>query len=358
MDNKGYYKTLGVSENATQDEIKASYRKLANKYHPDKWINGTAEEKKNAEEKFKEIAQAYEVLGDKEKREQYDNGGDFDFNDFDPFSAFRQHFGQGMGDPFESFFGQRFGHQQQTVNKGSDITVTVNLSLKEAYNGTTKIIEVTKMSPCHDCNGTGSEDGKKTVCPVCHGSGMVSDTRRNGNMFFSTSHPCERCGGTGRINEKPCKKCNGSGVKRETVKETITIPPGVADDMVMPIYGRGNAAIGGGENGNLNIHFKVSKDKYFERVDQLNLVHYEDVPIVDALLGIEKEFECIDGTKVKIKLPELTKDKQAFFQRGKGMPDVNNSKVKGDYAIVINYKYPSKLSKAQKKALEDFKKAK
>lgn len=356
MDNKGYYKILGVNEKASQDEIKSAYRKLAAKWHPDKFVGKSEKEQKDAEEKFKEIAEAYDVLGDEKKRQEYDNGGSFDFSGFDPFSAFRQHFHADMEeDPFESFFrGSHYG-SPRPVNQGSNIDITVTVTLEEAYSGTVKTVDVTKMEPCPDCNGTGSADGKETTCPQCHGSGMITESRRSGNMFFQTSHPCPKCGGRGVINEHPCKKCNGTGVKKNTVKERITIPAGVADGMVMTVPEHGNAPVGGGNNGHLNVHFKVTENQYFTRVDQLNVVHYEEVDIVDALLGVEKEFKCLDGNKVKIKFPELTKDGQAFFQRGKGMPDVNNPSVKGDYAIVAKYKYPNKLSKKQKKLLEDFK---
>lgn len=354
MDNKGYYKILGVSEDASKEEIKKNYRQLASKWHPDKFVGKSEKEQKEAEEKFKEIAEAYDVLGDDKKREEYDNGGSFDFNGFDSFAAFRQHFYESnMGDPFANFFG---GHQQRRqAAQGSDIQADVTITLREAYTGTYKTINVTKLTPCPDCHGTGSADGRKTMCPDCHGSGMITESSRNGNMFFQSSRPCPRCNGTGEINNNPCKKCNGTGTKKEVVKENINIPAGVANGMTMGIPGRGNAPIGGGDNGNLIVHFNVMTDPYFTRVDQLNIVHYEEVPFADALLGFEKEFECLDGKKVKIKIPELTKDGQAFFQKGKGMPDVNNPSIKGDYAIVIKYKYPNKLSKKQKKLLEDFK---
>ena len=356
MDNKGYYKILGVSENASQEEIKKSYRKLASQWHPDKFVGKSEKEQKEAEEKFKEIAEAYDVLGDENKRQQYDNGGSFDFNGFDPFDIFRQHFSGGMGGPFEAFFGaQNTGAHPRVKRQGTDVNITVTLTLKEAYQGATKIVDVTKTIPCLDCNGSGSADGRKTTCPQCHGTGVITETRTSGNMFFQSSHPCPSCNGTGEINKNPCKKCGGSGVKKETVKEKVTIPAGVADGMVMTIPERGNSPVGGGNNGHLNVHFSVKEDPYFTRVDQLNIVHYEEVPFIDALLGIEKEFECLDGTKVKIKLPELTKDGQAFFQKGKGMPDVNNPSKRGDYAVVVKYKYPNKLTKKQKKILEDFK---
>lgn len=348
MDNKGYYKILGVSEDASQDEIKSAYRKLATKWHPDKWVSASESEKKNAEEKFKEIAEAYDVLGDKDKREQYDRGGNVNFDSgFDPFSVFRQHF-SGFG------FGNGFSNAAQQQNVGTDVNVTVTITLKEAYSGTTKQVEVTKEHKCEHCNGTGSENGKKTTCPDCGGTGMITKTMQRGNMFFQSSQPCQRCHGTGHINSNPCRHCNGTGTTKKKQTETIDVPAGVDNGMQMRLDGRGNAAVGGGINGDMIVTFKVLPDKYFTRVDQYNVVHYEEVPFHEALLGKEMEFECLDGSKVKIKLPEVTKDNQAFFQKGKGMPDVNNPMIKGDYAIVVKYKYPTKLTKKQKDLLKEF----
>ena len=349
MDNKGYYKILGVSENASQDEIKSAYRNLCLKWHPDKWVSSSESEKKNAEEKFKEIAEAYDVLGNADKRKQYDMGGSVNFDSgFDPFSVFRQHFGGG------SPFGFNFGGGQ-TQNVGTDVNVTVNVTLSEAYSGTMKEVEVTKEHECEHCHGTGSENGRQTTCPDCGGSGMkkvVSSQR--GNMFFQSLSPCPRCNGTGHINSNPCRHCNGTGTTKKKQKELISVPPGVDSGMKMRLDGRGNAAVGGGINGDLIVTFNVSDDNYFKRVDQLNIVHYEEVPFVDAMLGKEMEFKCLDGSKVKIKIPELTKDNQAFFQKGKGMPNVNNPYQKGDYAVVIKYKYPNKLTKKQKELLKQF----
>lgn len=356
MDNKGYYKTLGVAENATQDEIKSAYRKLASKFHPDKWVTGTEEEKKNAEEKFKEIAEAYDVLGDKDKREQYDHGGTFNFEGFDPFAAFRQHFSNFGGGGFGDFFG--FGGQPQrtkVVTPGEDAYVKVRLTLKDAYMGVMKEVSYQKNCKCDKCNGTGSEDGKEGTCVHCGGNGMVMQASQRGNMFIQTSAPCPYCHGTGKLIEHPCKECHGSGLKRKPVTEKITIPAGVDTGMQLNGYGKGSESPDGGPAGNLVIDIEVERDPYFQRPDARNLIHVEEVPFVDALLGIEKEFDCIDGTKVKVKLPELTRDGQYFMQKRKGMPDVYGKQGYGDYAIQIRYKFPNKLTKKQKDILKKLK---
>ena len=356
MDEKGYYKTLGVAENATQDEIKSAYRKLAAHYHPDKWVTGTEEEKKNAEEKFKKIAEAYDVLGDKEKREQYDNGGTFNFEGFDPFSVFRQHF-SGFGGGFGDFFGFGGGQSQRgkRVTPGEDIYVKVKLTLKDAYKGISKEVSYQKNCKCDKCNGTGSEDGKEATCVHCGGDGMVMQTSRNGNMFFQTSAPCPYCHGTGKLIEHPCNECHGSGLKRKSVTENISVPAGVDTGMQLNGRGKGSESPDGGAPGNLIVDIEVEKDPYYQRVDARNLIHVEEVPFVDALLGTEKEFNCIDGTKVKVKIPELTRDGQYFMQKKKGMPDIYGKEGYGDYAIQVRYKFPNKLSKKQKDILKKLK---
>ena len=352
-EKKDYYSILGVSKDATDDEIKKSYRKLAMKYHPDRWANGTEEEKKNAESKFKDIAEAYEVLSDPQKRNQYDNGGmDFDFGGFDPMDIFMRM--SGMGGGFGGGFGSMFGGGKR-VNKGSDVHVEVILTLEEAYEGGKRTVQVQKEKACKHCNGHGTEDGKDHVCPVCHGSGMEFITRQYGNSQVTQSHTCSKCHGTGvDSNVSPCPMCGGSGLVGEWSIETIDVPRGVASGMAFKVDGKGNAPIGGGINGDLIVHVKVNNDSYFERPDAVNLIHYESVPFNEALLGFSKEFKCIDGSKVTVNAKELTKHGEAFIFKGKGMPDVMGGGRYGDYAVVINYKLPEKLTDKQRELLKDF----
>lgn len=344
MAKKDYYEILGVKSDATQDEIKSAYRKLSLKWHPDKHVTDSEKEKKEAEDKFKEISEAYSVLSDENKRREYDMGG----MEGNPFGGF----GFNPFDIFNHFHSQ--GNNRNNVKKGSDIKVNVTISLKEAYEGATKNININRNKSCNHCNGTGSADGKNTTCPHCNGSGMISQTTQRGNMIFTQQTMCPHCQGSGKIVSSPCKHCGGTGVEREYVKETIEIPRGVASGMAVEYSGKGNFPEGGGIPGSLIVVFNVTDDKYFDRVDPINLVHTEEIPFNEAMVGCEKEINCIDGSKVKIKIPELTRDGQAFYERGKGMPNVNNPSSYGDYAVVIKYKYPKKLNNKQKEALKNF----
>lgn len=355
-ERKDYYSILGVQKDASEEDIKKAYRKLAMQYHPDRWANGTEQEKKDAENKFKDIGEAYDVLSDPQKKAHYDNGGmDFDFGGFDPMEMFRRMSGMGGGFGEDPFMGM-FGGGRQRVNKGSDIHIEVTLTLEECYKGGKRNVQIERQSTCSHCNGTGSSDGKVHVCNTCHGSGMESEMKQFGRGQFSViSHPCTKCHGTGvDSNVSPCPMCGGSGLVGEWSIETIDVPRGVASGMAFKVDGKGNAPIGGGINGDLIVHVKVNNDSYFERPDAVNLIHYESVPFNEALLGFSKEFRCIDGSKVTVNAKELTKHGEAFIFKGKGMPDVMGGGRYGDYAVVINYKLPEKLTDKQRELLKNF----
>lgn len=350
MDRKDYYSILGVGKDASEEEIKKKYRSEAMKWHPDRWVNGTDEEKKTAEAKFKDISEAYDVLSDPKKREEYDNpASDWQYmGDFDPAEMFRRM--NEMGGGFWNPFGGFNVHQ---VRKGSNVRANVTLTLKEAYRGGVKVVEFYKDAKCDHCHGTGSEDGRDTSCPVCKGTGTVTEHRMLGPGSWSmTSHPCEHCHGTGRVITNPCRECNGTGIKKKKCEENISIPAGVSSGMQMNISGMGNR-IDGGENGDLIVTFNVLQDPYFVRPDDVNLIHYENVPFNEALLGFRKKFKCIDGSEVEVIAPELTQHGKSFIFKGKGMPDINGRGF-GDYAVVINYKLPEKLSPKQKEMLKHF----
>ncbi len=340
---KDFYEILGVSrDNFDEDQLKKNYRKLCVQWHPDKFANASEKEQKEAEEKFKEISEAYEVLSNPEKRQQYDNGGfNFDFSDI--FSN------------FGNFHGM-FGGRGQRVNKGTNTKAYVFVTLKEAYTGVEKEINVSRTKACSKCNGTGSADGKNTTCLHCNGSGMISKHVQMGPNSFSISQsPCPHCHATGKIITKPCEHCHGSGTETENTKEIYKIPRGVVNGLTITVTGAGNAPIGGeGINGDLYIEVVVKDDSYFTRPDEINLIHYAEVPFNECLLGFEKEFEAIDGTKVKVNAPELTPHGKSFIFKGKGMPHYNNPNIVGDYAVVINHKLPASLTKEQKKKLKDF----
>ena len=349
-DKKDYYSILGISKDASEEEIKKSYRKLAMQFHPDRWANGTEQEKKDAEAKFKDIAEAYEVLSDPQKRAHYDNGGmDFDFGGFDPMDIFARMAGMGGGSPFDGMFGGG-----QRVRKGSDTHADVTLTIEEAYKGCKKKVKVRTQKVCQHCNGHGTEDGKDHICPVCGGTGMETNQKQFGNQFYSTSFPCRHCKGTGRdLNATICRKCGGSGVVYDYVSEEIDVPRGIASGMAFRVDGLGNACEGG-INGDLIVHVNVLEDNYFQRPDPVNVIHYENVPFNEALLGFTKEFRCVDGTKVTVNAHELTKPGEAFIFKGKGMPDVTGRGGVGDYAIVVNYELPNRLTDKQKELLKNF----
>ena len=353
-EQKDYYEILGVSKDASDDDIKKAYRKLAMKYHPDRWSNGTDEEKKEAEQKFKEIAEANEVLSDPQKRQMYDNGG-FEFNSdgFDPFEMFRNMGGfGGFSSMFDGMFG---GGGGQRINRGTNVQAHVSMTLEEAYFGGDKKVTVTRQKSCIHCNGTGSADGKSSACPHCKGSGHITKTIQQGPgalQFVTTT--CPNCNGSGKNITNPCAHCNGSGLETSTSVETINVPKGICDNMVMNIQGMGNEPSGGGITGDLHVVFHIHPHPYFTRPDEINLIHYEEVPFNECLLGFKKEFRTIDGSIVIVDVPELTPHGKAFIFKGKGMPHPNNPNMVGDYAVVINHKLPNKLTDEQKKKLKDF----
>ena len=345
---KDYYKILGISESEkklNQDEfnklIKKNYKKLALKYHPDKLTKASEKERKEGEEKFKEITEAYDVLSNPEKRNQYDNKGmDFDLSDM--FSGFG--------------FNPFGGRSRQRVNRGTDAETYVFITLKEAYNGVKKQIKVERKKPCKTCKGTGSSDGSNTTCPHCNGTGMLSERMQMGPGAFSIRQgPCHHCNATGKIIKNPCKKCNGTGLESEKVNEIYDIPKGVVNGLTINVPGAGNAPVNGdGINGDLLIKVIIKDDNYFKVVDGINLIHYEEVPFNECLLGFEKEIDTIDGGKVKIKADELTPHGKSFLFKGKGMPHYNNNNIVGDYAVIINYKLPNKLTNEQREKLKNF----
>ena len=369
MDNKGYYKTLGVSETASEDEIKKAYRSGAIKWHPDRWVNGTEEEKKTAEDNFKNLNEAYSVLSDKDKRQAYDMGMDGGPQaggpGFNPFDIFKQHFGgNGFGFNFGDFFGGGFEGQQyetpQPINKGQNINVVVNITMEEANNGVSKPITISTHEKCEFCDGTGfGKDGGEENCPQCGGVGKVKQVQRVGFATVATQFTCPHCGGTGKIIKNPCTHCGGTGLSGEKMKDetiTVNIPVGVAPGETVCFKNRGDYPVRGkGVRGDLNITVNIDMPEGYNFVNNFGGVEYEmDVPFYDAILGCQREVKFPSGKVQKIKIEKNTKPGTVYSYKGEGMK-LKDGRARSSFDVVVNYVIPEKLTKKQEEILKEFK---
>ncbi len=347
-DKRDYYEVLGVNKNATDDEIKKAYRTLAKKYHPD--IN---KDDASAAEKFKEAAEAYEILSDKEKRSRYDQ---FGHAGTDPnFGASGSGFGGGfdMGDIFESFFGG-FGGQSRrnSPQRGRDIHVELDITFEEAAFGCKKTISVNRVEACKECSGSGAKKGTSPIkCSRCNGTGQVRTVQNTPFGQFQSTRPCPECNGQGKTIKEPCPNCNGTGRKKSVHKIEVNIPAGINSEQTVSVHGQGDAGSKGGMNGDLLITVYIKKHPIFER-DGYNV--YVNVPItfVQATLGCEMDVPTLDG-KVKHNIPEGTQSGTLFRMRGKGIPSVRNG-VRGDQFIKVIVEVPKNLTERQRSILEEF----
>lgn len=364
---KDYYEILGVPKNASQEEIKKAFYKLAHKYHPDK--GGDAE-------KFKEINEAYQVLSNPEKRAQYDKFGrvfegaggygaegapGFDWSSFDfegpfgfNFSGFNKDFD--ISDIFSDFFGgaSRTRHKEAN-NKGRDLEVTVNLTLEEAAFGTKKEVSFKTYVACEHCKGKGYEpESKLKTCPLCKGEGVVRESKRTFFGVFTQITDCPKCKGRGKIPEKPCHICGGDGRLYSKKTLSVDIPQGVRNNETIRIKGEGEAGVFSGTAGDLYIKVKILPHPVFERKNDdlfMNLV----ITFPEAVLGGEKEIETLDKKKIVLKIPPGTESGEVFRIRGKGIKHFNMSGT-GDLFIKIKVSTPKKISKKAKELLEELKK--
>lgn len=361
MAKRDYYEVLEVSRSASVDEIKKAYRKLAIKYHPDR-NPGDAE----AEAKFKEAAEAYDVLHDPQKRQQYDQfgfdapsggfgggspfGGAGGFSMDDIFSMFGDVFG-GHSGGFGGFGG---GGQQAPKYRGSDLRLKVRLSLQEVATGVTKKFKVRKDVTCEHCHGTGAEGGSGTeTCPNCHGSGVEIRTQQSMFGMIQTQTACHVCGGEGTIIKNKCTHCQGEGVvKGEEVVE-INIPAGVAEGMVVNVPGKGNAGKHNGVTGNIQVYIEEEPNETFVR-DGQNVIYNLLLDFPTAVLGGQVEIPTIDGSNVKIKIEPGTQPGKTLRLRGKGLPAVQGYGTGiGDLVVHISIYVPKELTKSEKKAIEE-----
>ena len=362
MEKRDYYEVLGVAKNATAEDIKKAYRKLALKYHPDRNPGD-----KDAEEKFKEAAEAYSVLSDPDKKARYDQfgfagmnggaGGGFGggFADFDLNDVLNSVFGRGFnfgGGGFSSFFGGDGGRSggRRVVNHGTNLRVTVKLTLEEIANGTTKKIKVKKYVPCFACHGTGEKDGNSSsTCPTCNGRGVQTRVMHTMLGQMQTSSTCSTCGGSGKVVKEKCTSCYGEGIVSGEETIELKIPAGVYEGMQLSMDGKGNAARHGGINGDLLIAIQEVEHPELKR-DGIDLIYNLYIGIPDAILGCSAEIPTI-GSKVKIKVEPGTQSGKVLRLKGKGLPDINGY-GHGDLLVRINVFIPNDVSKDDKKLLE------
>ncbi len=351
---RDYYEVLGVGKTASDDELKKAYRKLAKQYHPD--MNpGNAE----AEAKFKEVNEAYGILSDKEKRAKYDQfghagvdpsfgaggfGGGFDMGDIDLGDIFGSFFGGGFG----SFGGQRQANPN-APKKGASVRASITITFAEAMSGCEKELNVPRMENCESCGGTGCAPGTTAeVCPDCRGSGQVRIQRGGGGFAFTTTAPCSKCHGTGKIIHQPCPDCRGNGQVRRQRKIKVRVPAGIYDGQTISMRGQGSGGENGGPAGDLLVNVAVIPDPRFQREGN-DLYMDRAVSFTQAALGAELEIETIDG-KVKYNLPAGTQPGTVFRLRGKGAPSING-RGRGDQYVTVQVQVPTNLTSQQKSAL-------
>lgn len=362
-EKRDYYEVLGVNKNATDEELKKAYRKLAKKYHPDANPNN----RKEAEEKFKELNEAYETLSNPQKRKMYDQfgfngpqgfggqggagqGGYYSYstNGFDGFDGFSG-FGD-INDIFGSIFGG-FGSSRRKNRtgpvRGRDINHDIEITFEESFLGARKEFYINRNEKCSTCNGTGAKPGTSPItCPNCHGTGQVTQVQNTILGQMQTTRTCSECHGTGQIIKEPCTTCRGKGTIRKQAKVTINIPAGIAEGETLILRGEGEPGERGGEKGDMHLTVHVKRHSIFKR-DGNNVLCDIPITMTQATLGAELEIPMVDGEKVKYKIPEGTQTGTKFDIRNKGFKALNGN-WQGDYIFTVNVQTPKRLTKEQR----------
>ena len=348
--SQDYYDILGVSRTATKDEIKKAYRQKAHKLHPDK--DG------GDEEQFKQVNEAYQVLGNEQKRRQYDQFGSADFNQgFSGFEGF-QGFNVDLGDIFGDFFGgrQSRGGVRQQVRRGADVQVDTTISFAESAQGKTQDITTRLYKTCQRCHGNAAEPGTKIeTCSTCQGSGTVTQSRQTMFGVFAQSAACPDCKGDGKIASHPCSECRGEGRTRQTRELEVSIPAGISDGQVIRLTGQGEAPPRGGVAGDLYVTVHVTPDKELTR-DGDNIRSSVLLPFADAALGTNITARTLNGEE-KLTIPAGTQPGTEIRLAGQGFPNLQGNGI-GDHIVTVNIEVPKKLSRKQKQILEDLRSAK
>lgn len=350
-EKRDYYEVLGVDRSATDADLKKAYRKLAKQYHPD--INPN---NKEAEAKFKEISEAYAVLSDTQKRQQYDRFGHAGLNGGAGFEGFGD-FGFGFDDIFESFFGgspfgRSTGRQKRGPRRGADLKYTLEITFNEAAFGTNKEIRINRMQACNVCGGMGSKPGTSPeTCKHCNGTGQIRHVQSTPFGQMVNMRPCDVCMGEGTIITQPCEECHGNGKTQKSVTLEINIPAGIDDGQTISLRGEGEAGEKGGSQGDLYVYIRVKKHPIFVR-EGYNVICEIPITFTQAALGAELDIPTLDG-KMKYSIPEGTQTGTVFRLRNKGIKHLR-SNSRGDLFVKVNVEIPTKLSGKQKEILRQF----
>jgi molecular chaperone DnaJ len=343
MTNRDYYDILGIPRNASTEDIKAAFRKLARQYHPD------VSKEADAEERFKEINEAYGILSDPQKRGRYDQFGRAGLGEMGGMPDYAT---MDFSDIFEQFFGFNMGGggRARRPRRGRDLQVRMDLTFDEAIFGVEKTVEVTRNETCGTCHGSGAEPGTKPQrCSTCEGRGEVRQVRQTIFGSMMQSGPCPACGGRGEVINTPCHTCRASGLERKTIKKTVQVPAGVDNGTQIRLAGEGEPGILGGPQGNLYLLLEVKAHKYFKRRENDILLNL-DINVAQAVLGAEVDVPTVDGS-AKLKIPPGTQPGKVFTLKARGVPYLRKS-GRGDQMVLINVDIPSKLTKEQRDLFE------